>query len=89
MLVTATCRRVHAVMKSSVVAVVLVMTVCVAVICESAAVSRQREVRSAATAADDLTRWLSGFVTKRRYVSPPAKHLAPAAQKRRRTVSRK
>jgi len=40
MLVTATCRRVHAVMKSSVVAVVLVMTVYVAVICESAAISR-------------------------------------------------
>jgi len=47
-----------------------VMTVCVAVICESAAVSRQRDVRSAAAAADDLTKWLSGLVTNRRYVSP-------------------
>jgi len=66
-------------MKTSVAVVLLMMVVCIAVVCESAAVSKQRR------ADDGLTRWLPGLMINRRHFIPPAKHVV-AAQKRRKTV---
>jgi len=70
------------------IAVVLVMIVTVAVICKSAAISKQQRDVRRDTAADDLTSWLPGGpgLANKRYVIPTIKHRT-AQQKRHRTVS--
>jgi len=57
-------------MKSTVVGGLLVMIACVAVICETAAISKHHRA-----AAADLTRWLNlGFIN-RRYIIPTKQNL--------------
>ena len=70
-------------MRSSVV--VLVVIVCVAVVCESAAISKQQRD---GTADDDATKWLHGLVMKTRHINPWTRRLEPTEQKRRREVSK-
>ena len=62
---------------------VLVVVLCVAAVCESAAISKQQRD----TAADQMTRWLHGLAMKTRYIVPTTKRLVHSAQKRRRAVS--
>ena len=57
--------------------VVLVMTACVAVICETAAISKQQRRHD-----DDVTRWLPSLTNNKRYIIPTIKHLVNE-QKRR------
>ena len=81
-------RRINAEMRS--IVAVLVIIVCVAVICESAAVSKhQNHVRPAAAAADGLSRWPPpGRAKKNRIIIPSTKHRTrPNGQKRKQKVS--
>jgi len=71
-------RRKQSVMRSSLA--VLVVVACIAVVCESAAVSKQQRD----TAADDMTGWLSELSS--RSIGSLAKQLA-VEQKHKRAVS--
>lgn len=72
-------------MKWRVAVVLLVMAACLAVVCESDAVSKQRHAAAAAASdAGGLSGWLAGLTTNRRHFIPPLKHRA-AAQKRTHT----
>ena len=55
-------------MKSTVVVAVLVMVVSFCLVCESAAVAKQRRD---ADDAGGITGWLSGVMTNRRHLIPP------------------